>query len=306
MVKEGQMYEVKVPASTANLGPGFDSFGLALQLYLKIRFRLAEKTTIKTIGKNLEILPQDESNLIYKSIKYLFDLENKQIPYISMEIESDIPLSKGLGSSGTAIVGGLFVANKLLGNLKTTEEIFEIATKLEGHSDNVGASIFGDFVVTAYDGESKAQIATLSFPKSLKVVLMIPKYTLSTEVARGLIPDKIPLKDVSFNIGHSSLLLTYILTDQVDKMHLAMKDRVHQPYRQKNIKGLQKALYLSEKKGLFCSALSGAGPTILFFAKDENLPEVYEIINLLRIEENLEVEIMTVSPATEGTSISNL
>ncbi len=306
MVEEAYMYEVKVPASTANLGPGFDSFGLALQIYLTIKFRLAEKTTIKIIGNNLESLPQDESNLIYKSMKYLFDLENETIPNVAMEIKSDIPLSRGLGSSGTAIVGGLFIANQLLGNLKTKEELFQIATKLEGHSDNVGASIFGDFVVTAYDGEEKVQISTLSFPRSLKIVLLIPKYTLSTELARGLIPDKIPLKDVSFNIGHSSLLLAYILTNQVEKMHLAMKDRVHQPYRQKNIKGLQAALELSEKSGIFCTALSGAGPTILFFAKTEDLTEVYEIINLLRIKENLEVEVMTVSPATDGTSISKL
>ncbi len=306
MIVEGQVYEVKVPASTANLGPGFDSFGLALQIYLTIRFKLSEITIIKIIGENLESLPQDKSNLIYKSMKYLFKLENKKMPNIALEIKSDIPLSRGLGSSGTAIVGGLFAANQLLDCPKTKEELFQIATKLEGHPDNVGASVFGNFVVTAYDGEEKAQISTLPFPEALKIVLMIPNYTLSTEVARELIPEKIPLKDVSFNIGHSSLLLAYILTNQVDKMHLAMKDRVHQPYRQKNIKGLQKAVDLSEKRGIFSTALSGAGPTILFFAKEEKLSEVYEIINLLKIEEDLEVEIKTVSHATEGTSISNL
>ncbi|MGD9677303.1 MAG: homoserine kinase [Vulcanibacillus sp.] len=305
MLNKGQLYEVKVPASTANLGPGFDCFGLALQLYLTIRFKVAEENSIKLIGKNLASLPEDESNLIFRTIKYLFNQENEAMPHIALEIESDIPLSRGLGSSGSAIVGGLFVANHLLQKPKTNEELLQIATKLEGHPDNVGASLYGNFIVAAYDGE-KATLAKFEFPESIKIVLMIPEYTLSTEVARCLIPDRIPLKDVSFNIGHASLLLAYILTGQIDKFPLAMKDRTHQPYRQKNIKGLQNVIELSEQRGIFSAALSGAGPTILFFAKEENLPQVYEIIDIIKKEENFEAEIKTILPAKEGTKITVL
>lgn len=298
-------FEIKVPASTANIGPGFDSFGLALPLYLTIRFRVAEKNSFNIIGENLSPLSKDESNLIYQTMVKLFDMEQEKLPPIAMEIESKIPLSRGLGSSGTAIIGGLLAANQLLVNPKSKEELLQIASSIEGHPDNVGASLYGGFVVTA-SVKDKVELVSFPFPDDLKVVVAIPKYTLSTEVARGLIPDKIPVKDAAFNIGHAALFLAYIVKGELDKIPFAMQDRVHQPYRQKNIKGLQRAIDEADKRGIFSAALSGAGPTILFFVQEEKLEEVYKFLNKVSVEEEVELDVLTMNYAKQGACINKL
>lgn len=298
-------FEVKVPASTANIGPGFDSFGLALPLYLTIRFSVAEKNSFKLIGDNLSPLPEDESNLIYQTMLKLFEIEQKQIPFIAMEIESEIPLSRGLGSSGTAIVGGLLAANQLLDNSKSKKELLQIATKIEGHPDNVAASLYGGFNVTASNAD-RVESVSFPFPDELKIVLAIPKYTLSTKVARGLIPENIPIEDAAFNIGHASLLLAYLVNGELDKIPFAMRDRLHQPYRQHNIKGLQRAIDEANKRGVFSAALSGAGPTILFFVQESKLDEVYEFLKEVITSEKVEMDILTLTYAKQGALIKAL
>jgi len=297
-----QHFEVKVPGSTANLGPGFDSFGLALPLYLTIRVKRAKATSIKLIGDNLELLPTDESNLIYSTIKYFHNLYGQKIPTIEIEIESEIPLSRGLGSSGAAIIGGLLVANQLLGNKATVEEIFQIAANIEGHPDNVGASLYGGFVITAMDRE-QAKIEKLTPQKGLHLLLVIPKYTLSTKIARGCIPESIPIKDTAFNIGHASLLLVYLLTGQYNKLSIAMKDKVHQPYRQSSVRGLERLLKESEDTGLFSTALSGAGPTILLLVDSNNLEKAKIAVNKIIEEEKIDAEVKTLSYCNTGAEI---
>ncbi len=295
-------FEVKIPASSANLGPGFDSFGLALELYLTIRVRIADKKSIRLIGENLNGIPSNDKNLIYKTIKHFYQLDGKTMPPIDLEIESDIPLSRGLGSSGTAIVGGLVVANQLLGLPKSNDELLRIATEIEGHADNVGASLYGDMVVTVYDGK-EVMIEKISFPEEIRIIVAIPNYTLSTTYARKKIPKQIPLKDVAFNIGHASLFISYLLTGNLEKLLLVMRDRVHQPYRQKSVKGLEKLLRSAEELGLYSVALSGAGPTILFLVKtaqyDMAIEHIYKVIH----EENLDVALKNLSVAKEGAKI---
>lgn len=304
MIGKNKKFEIRVPGSTANLGHGFDSLGLALPFYLTIRVQTAEKNSITLTGKHLESVPTDENNLIYKSIKHLFDLENEEIPAISLEIESDIPLTRGLGSSAAAIIAGLLAANELLDKRKTMEEIFQISARMEEHADNVGASLFGGLVVSAYDGE-KAHIQRLPFPDDLKIMLAIPEYTLYTSVARGQIPERIPLKDVSFNIGHTALLVTYLITGQLDKIPMVMKDRVHQPYRQNSVKGLEKILKQAQELGLYSAALSGAGPTIILFVQEKSIKEAEKMLRSVALEEAVDFTIKTVSYAKEGAKIYN-
>ena len=303
MVVQGEMYEVRVPATTANLGPGFDSFGLALSLYLRIRFKLADKNKINLVDEHLEHLPASKDNLIYRSIEYLYERVGKPVPALELEVKSDIPLARGLGSSGSAIVGGLYIANLLLDEPFSREQLFQCAVELEGHSDNVGASMFGGFVVTTCDGVKDAEVVKLPFPEQLKVVLLIPDDRLSTKAARGLIPERLPLADVSYNIGHASLMLAYLMTGEVDKLNIAMRDRVHQPYRAKGVKGLMRALELAEASGRFSAALSGAGPTLLFFATQEHLVEVYTVVERIMAEEKITGQVLTVSHADNGVEL---
>lgn len=297
-----QYFEVKVPGSTANLGPGFDSFGLALPLFLTIRVKKSEQTSIKLIGDNLEQVPTDESNLIYKTIEYFHKLYDEKVPALEIELESELPLSRGLGSSGAAIIGGLLAANQLLGNKATIDEIFQIAANIEGHPDNVGASLYGGFVVTAMEG-LQAKVEKVTLPTGLNLFLLIPKYTLSTKVARDCIPEAIPIKDTAFNIGHASLLLVYLLTGQYDKLTIAMKDKVHQPYRQSSVKGLERLLKESEDTSLFSTALSGAGPTILLLVETKKLETAEKVVKKIIEEENMDVEVKVLSYYNSGAEI---
>jgi len=305
MIEENQVIEIKVPASTANLGPGFDSLGLALPLYLTIRMKLADKNTITLYGEHLEDVPTDESNLIYQCIKRVVEQESVKLPPLAIEVESEIPLSRGLGSSGTAIVGGLVAGNQLLQEPKSMEELLQIATEIEGHADNVGASLYGGFVVTAWDGQ-QAKLAKVPFPKDLRIMVAIPHDTLATSKARSQIPESIPLKDVSYNIGHASLLVTYLATGQLDKIASAMRDRVHQPYRQNMVKGLKRILEETEKKGMFGAALSGAGPTILLFLQEDQVNEAEQFVQRIATEEWVDMDIKTLSFAEVGTSVQIL
>lgn len=297
-------FEVRVPGSTANLGPGFDSFGLALSLYLTLRVETAEKTSIRLIGDHLGTLPTNEDNLVYQSFRHLFDLEGQSVPEVSFELESEIPLARGLGSSGSAIIAGLMAANQLLESPKSMDDLFQIAAKLEGHPDNIGASLFGGFVITVFDGK-RAKLAQLPFPEDLKIMVAIPDYLLSTSFARGQIPKQIPLNDVSYNIGHAALLIAYLSTGQIEKLSLAMRDRVHQPYRQSAVKGLSRILQESEKSGVFSGALSGAGPSIVLFYKEEKTMQITEILDQIAQEEEIVLDLKVLSVAKEGAFISS-
>lgn len=300
-----QHFEVKVPGSTANLGPGFDSFGLALPLFLTIRVKKSNHTLIKLVGDNLEQVPIDKSNLVYKTIEYFHKLYGYKAPDIEIELESEIPLSRGLGSSGAAIIGGLLAANQLIGNKATIDEIFQIAANIEGHPDNVGASLYGGFVITAADGKL-AKIEKVTPPTGLNLLLLIPKYTLSTKVARDCIPNEIPVKDTAFNIGHASLFIVYMLTGQFDKLSIAMKDRVHQPYRQSSVKGLERLIKESENTDLFSTALSGAGPTILLLVETKRLVEAEKVVKKIIEEEKMDVEVKALSYSNVGAEIKFL
>jgi len=300
-----QMVEIRVPASSANLGPGFDSFGLAVPLYLTVRVKLADEISIQLIGGNLENIPTDKTNAIYQTFQYLFELEGVPAPSAAMEIESEIPLSRGLGSSAAAIVAGLLAANQFLENPKTVDDLFQIATRIEGHPDNIGASLFGGFIVAAQDGDH-AKIIKLPFPQELKVILAIPDYPVSTKTARGQIPERIPLKDVRFNIGHAALLVSYILTGQLDKLSLAVKDRVHQPYRQHAVKGLQRLLENGDNTGLFSTALSGAGPAVIFFVQEQHTAMVQQKIQQIAQEEKVEMDIKILMAEPNGATVMEM
>ncbi len=304
MLKDNEIIEIKVPASSANLGPGFDSFGLALPLYLTVRVHRANEDSIRVFGDHLSSLSLNEENLVYSSFKHIFDLEGMDTPKISLEIESDIPLSSGLGSSGTAILAGLIAANQFLEAEKTLDDIFQIATAMEGHPDNIGASLYGGLVVTAQDKDG-AKLVKLPFPKELKIVVGIPNYILPTKLARGKIPENIPLKDVIFNIGHSALLISYILTGQIDKIPSAMKDKLHQPYRQHAVKGLSQILNQAQEMGVGV-ALSGAGPTIIFFLTEEKIPSIKGLLHSVAYEENIDIDIKVLFSAEKGATVQRI
>lgn len=266
----GRRIIVKVPASTANLGPGFDTLGMALSLYAWIEMAEGDgQTVIKMHGSGLEGIPADKNNLIYKVAQLLFREAGVSVPELNITMYSDIPLTRGLGSSASAIVGALVAANALIGSPLTEDRLFQIATGLEGHPDNVGASLFGGIVVAAWDGH-RADYVRLDPHPALEVLVAVPRFQLSTEKARHALPKQIGMADAVFNVGRSSLLVAALASGQLQLIAAAMKDRLHQPYRAALIPGMAEILDGASKHGALGAALSGAGPTLLAFSEKGN------------------------------------
>lgn len=253
---------VKVPASTANLGPGFDSLGMALSLYAWIEMSASEQTEITLYGDGMTGIPTDKTNLIYKVAQQVFREVGVSIPELKIGMYSEIPLTRGLGSSASAIVGALAAANSLTGSKLSQDRLLQIATALEGHPDNVGASLLGGIIVSAWDGE-RAEAIRLEPPADLQVLVAIPEFQLSTDKARHALPESYSKQDAVYNVGRSSLLVAALASGELGMIRHAMKDRLHQPYRASMIPGMERVLAEATEHGALGAALSGAGPTML-------------------------------------------
>lgn len=298
---------VKVPASTANLGPGFDSLGMALNLYAWVDMAVAERTTIHLIGDQMNGMPTDKTNLIYQVAQKVFKQAGVSLPELEISVYSDIPLTRGLGSSASAIIGALVGANALIGNKLTMDELFQIASQLEKHPDNVGASLFGGIVVAFWDG-IRAEYIRLEPDANLEVLVAIPSFQLSTEIARNVLPQEISLKDAVFNLSHSSLLVAALSTGNLGMIRHAMKDKLHQPYRTAMIPGMQEILEHATDHGALGAALSGAGPTILTLvdSRSEQKAELEIFMKQAFKKEGIEAEIIWLKPCLEGVSVTEL
>jgi homoserine kinase len=292
---------VKVPASTANLGPGFDVLGMALSLYAWIEMSPADVTEIKLYGDNLNGIPTDKSNLIYVVAQQLFAKAGVVIPELAIAMYSDIPLTRGLGSSASAIVGALVAANALLDHRFSKAELLLMATELEKHPDNVGASLFGGIIVAHWDGEQVHHLR-LEPPAELEVLVAIPNFQLSTSKAREALPSQYSIQDAVHNIGRASLLVAALAQGQKEMIQHAMRDRLHQPYRAPLIPGMKKVLEQACSHGAIGVALSGAGPTLLTFVEPE-LSKKTELISFLRNtlqEEGVAAQYIWLQPDLDG------
>lgn len=257
-----QKVVVKVPASTANLGPGFDTLGMALSLYAWLEMKPADKTVFHLHGDNLNGLPSDKTNLIYEVAQMVFREAGVSVPELEVSMFSDIPLTRGLGSSASAIVGALAAANALIGSPLTDAKLFDMATSLEKHPDNVGASLYGGVVVAAWDG-TRVEHIRIEPHQDLQALVVVPDFQLSTSKARNVVPDQFSKGDLVYNVSRSSLLVAALAGGRLDMIHAAMKDRVHQPYRASLVPGMAEILEHAVDYGALGAALSGAGPTVL-------------------------------------------
>ncbi|MGO4108051.1 homoserine kinase [Paenibacillus sp. YAF4_2] len=295
---------VKVPASTANLGPGFDTLGMALSLYSWIEMSAAEKTIFRLYGDQMQGIPTDKSNLIYKVAQLVFEEAGVVVPELDVAMYSDIPLTRGMGSSASAIIGALVAANALIGSPLTDDKLFQLATKLEGHPDNVGASLFGGIVVSAWDGE-RADYVRLEPHVKLETLVAIPAFQLSTEKARHALPTQISMADAVFNVGRSSLLVAALASGELGLIRHAMRDRLHQPYRAALIPGMTAILESAADYGALGAALSGAGPTLIAFVDEtsKSKSELEQFLLGTLKQEGIEAETMWLKPSSEGPVI---
>ncbi len=252
---------VQVPASSANLGPGFDCLGLALGLYNRLAAREADRLCIEIDG-DTPFVPRDGSNLVVVAMKRAYAEAGRPFPNLHLHQSDDIPLSRGLGSSAAAIVAGLAAANALLGNPFDQPKLLRMATAIEGHPDNVAACLYGGLTAAvAQDGDVLC-VRALPSPRYAFAALL-PDYDLPTRKARAVLPARYSKADAVFNVGHAVLMYAALEQGRDDVLRRACEDRLHQNYRKALIPGWDDVLSLAWRVGALSVFLSGAGPTIL-------------------------------------------
>ncbi|SNR65515.1 homoserine kinase [Desulfurobacterium atlanticum] len=252
-------FKVSVPASTSNIGPGFDALGLALTLYNDFFVEPSNSYCVDIEGEGVSNLPKDESNLFLRAYKSTSEYLGFSQP-ISVKLVNRIPLGRGLGSSATAIVGGILAAEKIAGKKLSLPEVIDVAFKFEPHPDNVLPAYTGGFVVAATNGD--LSYVRLDFPEELKVIVVVPELFLSTEDSRAVLPPGYSRDDVIFNIQRVGLLMGALQKKDFSLLKEAVKDRIHQPYRGDIIPGFWDVLSQGYKEGAYAVYLSGAGSCI--------------------------------------------
>jgi homoserine kinase len=266
---------VSTPASTANLGAGFDCLGLALNLRNVVELWDVGRGAgleIDIEGEGEERLPTDSSNLIARAAERVFVKVGKRpAGLLRMHAINGVPLSSGLGSSAATIVGGLVAANALVEGGLTREALLRLAYELEGHADNAAAALYGGLtLVSAAGSELMARPVPLSTAPAMRVVIVLPALRLSTAEARAALPAQVPMADAVYNVGHALFTVEALRSGDEALLRWAVGDRLHQPYRQKLIPGYAAVVAEAHKAGALAVALSGAGPSLVAFANSRH------------------------------------
>jgi homoserine kinase len=256
--------KLRVPASSANLGPGFDALGLALDIHLECRFRPSSALSIQATGRDADQISTGQDNLIWQTALAVALDTGGQLPPIELIIDNQIPIGKGLGSSAAALTAGVLIADRLLGLNWKPLRILDEAARIEGHPDNVAACVLGSIVASAVDSGGVARAVRLELPERFGVAVVVPDFVLPTIQARGVLPDTYSRQDAIFNVQRSALLIAALATGSAHAFPTALEDRLHQPYRLALVPGLEEILKL-RAPGLLGCALSGAGPSVLVF-----------------------------------------
>lgn len=299
---EERTVTVRVPGTTANCGPGFDSMGMACNIYNDLTLTLLKEPRLEITveGEGAENIPKDARNIVWKSIQYLLSKARRDRDFQGAIIHmvNNVPLSRGLGSSATAIVAGIKAANVLLGNPFSRRQMLQFATDIEGHPDNVAPAIYGGFTVSAMRNGSPECFAFM--PRlPLKLVVAVPDFFLSTKAARQVLPSEIPMKDAIFNIGRAGMLVAALCKGNKGFLKTAIDDALHQPYRAKLIPGMYDVFRAARQAGAYGVAMSGAGPCLIAFAV-ENPEHVGEAMKEEFARHDVKAKILQLEIAEKG------
>lgn len=271
--------KVKVPATCANCGPGFDSVGLACTLYNIFSVSLTDepKIFLEAKGEGEGLLKPSERNFAIKSVRRILDEAGSKKRGIKIKMENNIPMSRGLGSSSAAIVGAMVATNALIGNVFSRETLFKIATEFEGHPDNVAPAIYGGLTVSFMENETTPRFIRVEPPKNIKMIAVVPDFPLPTKIAREALPETVSYKDATFNVSRVALLIASMCSSDLSYLSFALQDKLHQPYRSKLIPHTDEVFAVAQKAGALGSIISGSGSTLMAFAKsDANLADIGE------------------------------
>lgn len=263
---------VYVPATSANLGPGFDCMGIALDLWNEIHVTSATKTEISIEGYGEDFLPKDESNLIIKAMGIVFERFKKPVPPLSIHMINRIPIAAGLGSSAAALVGGLLAANHLLDEPLNSAQILRLAVEDEGHPDNVAPAFLGGAVLAYLHADGVTHV-NLPLRDNFNFVTVTPEFPLLTETARNVLPAKVDRSDAVFNVAHASFLTAALTTGNLPLLRKSLADKLHQDARKSLIPGFEDVVAAAKSAGAIGTVLSGAGPTLLAIVEGGPLAE---------------------------------
>ena len=261
------MFKIQIPATSANLGAGFDALGLALTFYNYVEMEESDNIDIAS-SDGLDI-PKDEKNLIYISAKDLFNVCGKRLEGLKLRQTNSIPMARGLGSSSACIIAGLVGANKMLGDPLTKDDLVDLSAQIEGHPDNTAPALLGGIVTAVFDGRKVHWVKQEVFTK-LKFVAIIPDFELKTEQARACLPKEIAHKDAVYNLSRAALFSASLLTGKFENLKTAVDDRLHQPYRMELIPHCKDVFDIAYTHGAYGAYISGAGPTIMAIVDENN------------------------------------
>lgn len=261
------MIKIQIPATSANLGAGFDALGLALNYYNYVEMEECDRIDIKSLD-SIKV-PTDEKNLIYISAKDLFNVCGKDIKGLKIRQTNNIPMARGMGSSSACIVAGLVGANELLGNPLTNDDLVDLAAQIEGHPDNTAPALLGGIVTAVFDGKKVHWVKQEVFTK-LKFVAVVPDFELKTDSTRGCLPKEVSHKDAVYNLSRAALFSSSLLTGKFENLRTAVHDKLHQPYRMELIPNAREIFDIAYNHGAYAAYISGAGPTIMAIVDEEN------------------------------------
>ena len=306
---------VKVPATSANIGPGFDCLGIALPIYNTVTI---DETVLPGTGVEINILsqddnfddliidhiPTDETSIVYKAVELLYNSIGQTPSELKININTTIPVTRGLGSSAAVIVGALIAANHLLGEPADESAILSIATEIEGHPDNVTPAVVGGLVLSSLEEDGSILYRKLNWPDEWAITVCIPDVELATEISRSVLPESVPIQDAVYNTKRMGMFIEALNSADAELMKIALSDKLHQPYRAKLVPWMSDINEaIKHDEDIFGCVLSGAGSSVLVISKQSAADKARNKINEVMTNLNVKAEIKTLKVENNGAQI---
>lgn len=290
--------KIVVPASTSNLGPGFDTLGLAVNRYLTIKVEPSADFSIKISGEGADRIPTGESNLTFNALREILG----EVPKLKLDIQNEIPYCGGFGASGAAIIGGLILGNELLPRKRSFEEIYNIAIGIEGHPDNVSAALFGGLIVNAQGMNGKYSHIKIPVNETLKFIAILPDTRVRTSAARKMLPVSVALHEAVSNVQHSSLLVAAFAAGDYEMLRYAIHDELHEKHRKTLIPHFEDFEKAALENGALAFAISGAGSSCIAFSLN-GYDKVQSSFKKLIEDLKLDWQTVILEPVNKGVEV---
>ena len=301
------LVRVKAPATTANMGPGYDCLGMALDVWNTIEIEVLDsgEPVVEVTGEGAGELGTGRDNLVYRSMEFLFQDAEQEMPMVRIRCDNAIPLARGMGSSAAAIAGGLVAANAICSQDYTPNDLLEMAATIEGHPDNVAAAVLGGMQLVISDkteGGSRLYTVPINVPPELHAVVFVPQVRIATEDARAVLPEKVTVADAVHNMGRVGLLVASMATNHPEYLAIATQDLLHQPYRQPLFPAMKVIFKAALDAGALGVFLSGSGSTVLALTQGREMTVAYEMAEAAR-QASVEGNVSVTQPTVRGAHL---